>query len=335
MTYVMEITKKEWDDRVCAQEHTEFLQSYAWGEFQRALGRTVIRRSKTQFFFSAVRMKLPLWFSYWYVPRGPYLTCKNISAWISAVNELARSKGGVFLRFEPVYIDGEEKEIFQEVENIAGRGRVRQTKDIQPKVVWIVDLSKNTEQLLSDMHPKTRYNIRLAERKGVSIACAHTKEEVLRACEIFLRLAKKTSNRHEFRLHPERYYRVMAEVLGGDDFFIYTARLEDTDIAAALVIRFGDTATYLHGGSDEMYRDTMAPHLLHWEVMKDMKAQGVRWYDMGGVSESSDPRHPLVGITRFKHGFGGDVRRYAGTYDLIFHTSLYTLYRLMRRVRRG
>lgn len=327
----MEITKKEWDTHVHAQEHAEFLQSYAWGEFQRALGRTVIRKSEAQFFFSAVQMKLPLGFSYWYIPRGPYLIGKNISVWYEVVKNMARTKGVVFLRFEPISMDGQEKEMFQELERVTGRGCVKQTKDIQPKTVWIIDLSKTTDQLLSSMHSKTRYNIRLAERKGVSIAHAQTKEDVLRACEVFLALARKTSNRHEFRLHPEKYYRTMVEILGGDDLSIYTAQVEGRDVAAALIIRFGDTATYLHGGSDETYRDTMAPHLLHWEIMKDIKAQGVRWYDMGGISEGSDPRHPWAGITRFKQGFGGSVRRYAGTYDLIFQAPLYTLYGWLRK----
>ncbi|MBI2645055.1 peptidoglycan bridge formation glycyltransferase FemA/FemB family protein [Candidatus Uhrbacteria bacterium] len=331
----MEITKKEWNMRATACEHTEFLQSYEWGEFQHALGRTVVREYEKEFFFSAVRMEFPFGFSYWYIPRGLVLTQKNISAWVAAVRSMAQ--GAVFLRFEPICSGGEEKEVFQELEELFGKRWVRQTKDIQPKTVWIVDVSKSTDQLLSDMHSKTRYNIRLAQRKGVTVSCTETKEDRIRACETFLTLAKKTSHRREFRLHPDEYYRTMVRSMEGGEvqLSIYTAQIGGKNIAAALIIRFGDTATYIHGGSDGVYRENMAPHFLHWKIMEEMKKKGIHWYDMGGIDGSGDPHHPWAGITRFKQGFDGSMREYSGTFDLIFRLSLYTLYKWFRAIRRG
>jgi len=336
----MEITKQEWNTHASAQEHAEFLQSYEWGEFQHALNRRVLRITTPQIFFSAIRMSLPFGLSYIYIPRGPVLTQENVSAWNAAVQEIAKKECAVFVRFEPV----------GEYVGMTGFN-VKETLPIQPKTTWIVDISKTEPELLTDMHAKTRYNIRLAERKGISVSCAATQEEKVYAGEVFLRLAAKTSQRHEFRLHPQEYYRTMVRILGEgerhvipsetrnpDDtnikLYIFTAQYQEKDIAAALVIRFGDTATYVHGGSDEDYKEVMAPHALHWKIMQDMKAKGARWYDMGGIDLSGDPQHPWAGITRFKQGFGGYIRNYPGAYDLIFKKGHYTLYKWLRMVRR-
>ncbi len=330
----MEITKKEWNERVRIQEHTEFLQSYEWGEFQRALGRTVIRIYNPQFLFSAIRSELPLGFSYLYIPRGPLLTRENISAWHTTVKDMMQTSRAVFLRLEPVLVGTEQEKnnLLQEFEKNMGKERVIETRSIQPKDTWIIDLSKNTDRLLAEMHSKTRYNIRLAERRKVSVTCTYAKQDIARACDIFLKLARKTSHRQEFRLHPEKYYKVMSKALEGDTkFFVYIAQVGGKDIAAALVIRFGDTATYLHGGSDERYKDSMAPHALQWKIMQDMKENGARWYDMGGVDLGGDLYHPWAGITRFKQGFGGGDRHYVGTYDLISCKGIYTLYEWLRK----
>jgi lipid II:glycine glycyltransferase (peptidoglycan interpeptide bridge formation enzyme) len=328
----MEISKKEWNARGARQEHAEFLQSYEWGEFQQALGRKVVREYTPQFFFSAIRMMLPLNFSYLYIPRGPVLTQENMSAWHTAVEKIAKEENVLFVRFEPVC--GEVDRIFQ-LPDIKG------TFSIQPKAVWRIDLFKDTGRLFENIHAKTRYNIRLAERKGVSIACAYTQEDCMRACETFLTLAKKTSRRHEFRLHPREYYTAMIRVFGENQqeekiarLCIYTAEYATRIIAAALVIRFGDTAAYVHGGSDERYREVMAPHMLHWRIMQDMKAQGIHWYDMGGIDLSGDSARSWAGITRFKQGFGGNAYEYAGAYDLIFKKVHYTLYEWLRKIKR-
>lgn len=336
----MEITREEWDARASAQEHAEFLQSHAWGEFQRVLGRDIIRVWEAQFFFSAIRMKLPLGLSYLYVPRGPVCTGGDTGAWYQALWNMAQEKRAAFIRFEPIFLGTDDMQkkwmhILKELETVAGKGRVKEVIPIQPKTIWIVDLSKNIEELLAGMHTKTRYNIRLAERKGVAIFRADTKEAHKTACEVFLRLAHTTAQRHEFRLHSDGYYRTMTRVLGEEgQFFIYTARYKGKDITAGLVMTYGDTAAYLHSGSDDAYREVMAPHLLHWKIIQDMKARGIRWYDMGGIHESAAPHHPWAGITRFKQGFGGTMRQYSGTYDLIFSKPCYILYEWLRKIRR-
>ena len=122
------------------------------------------------------------------------------------------------------------------------------------------------------MHPKTRYNIRLAERHGVSVEKVDLSEENF---EMFLKLLIKTSKRDKFSTHPKKYYKKMIETLGGSEndahIALFVAKYKNKPLAAELVMFFGETATYLHGASSEEERGVMAPYAIHWEIIKEVK----------------------------------------------------------------
>jgi lipid II:glycine glycyltransferase (peptidoglycan interpeptide bridge formation enzyme) len=297
-----------------------FLQSWEWGEVQRALGFDVLRFRSGSGLAQVLRRPLPLGKSYWYCPRGPLGELD--------LRELARESGiakGSFLRFEPLEAPSKQK-----------LTAVKKCLPVQPERTIIVDLRNDEATLLARMREKTRYNVRLAERKGVRVYRATTVD-----IDAFLELMRETAGRDGFRAHPAGHYRTTLEMLAGEmapgprpTASLWFAEHDGRILAANLMISFGDTVTYLHGASSRLRREVMAPYLLHWTIMREAKAHGLGNYDFWGVApEDAGPKHPWAGISRFKRGFGGEEVEYPGTFDLPLDRFWYTLYSLARRAR--
>jgi len=314
-----------WDLEVLRKDGG-FLQSWEWGEFQRKAGSEVVRvrDEASGAMAQLVRRGLPLGKRYWYCPRGPLGSMPDLLK----VPEIAR---GVFLRFEPPKADP----------SIAlGMTAWEKAADVQPGQTLVVDLTQDQEALLSAMHEKWRYNIRLAERKGVRVYVAGADDAS--ALDVFWDLLNETTERDRFRAHGKEYYRLMLETLSGDPATdgkarpvarLVFAEHDGKVLAANLMLYFGTTATYLHGASSRERREVMAPHLLHWTAMTQAKTWGYAAYDFWGVAPEGAEKHPWSGITRFKRGFGGKYVSYPGTYDLPIDRFWYTVYRLVRRAR--
>jgi lipid II:glycine glycyltransferase (peptidoglycan interpeptide bridge formation enzyme) len=110
--------------------------------------------------------------------------------------------------------------------------------------------------------------------------------------------------------------------------------LNNDIIAANLMVFYGDTATYLHGASNYAFRALMAPNLLQWNLIQEAKKRGFKYYDFHGIAPNENPKHPWAGVTRFKKGFGGEIANYPGTYDFIYETGWYKIYKLFRKINR-
>lgn len=223
------------------------------------------------------------------------------------------------------------------------RQGIVQTASIQPADTWVVDISQPWDALLASMHPKTRYNYRVAHRDGVRIQMATSPSDsgFEKTVRDFIAMLSFTATRHTFRLHPKDYYREMITFFmqnndrgeTGVSLRLYTAYTSTTPIAAIMVLYFGKTATFLHGGSDYQYRDFMAPYALHIQAMKDAADLGLHSYDMGGIAHSDDSHDPWQGMTRFKKGFSGNQLHYPGTFDIVFRRFRYSAYSAMRNIR--
>jgi lipid II:glycine glycyltransferase (peptidoglycan interpeptide bridge formation enzyme) len=242
------------------------------------------------------------------------------------IKKIAAKAKVIFLRIEPRKID---------IRNT--KYQIRNTIDIQPSKTIMLDLSKSEEVLLATMHQKTRYNIRLAEKKGVTINNSPLErgaEPGEAGCvkvdgfEDFWRLMEKTSGRDGFTSHQKDYYEKLLQT-APEKFKLFTAVYQDKIIAAGIFSFFGDTTTYLFGASDNEQRGVMAPYLLQWEIIKKAKAAGCKYYDFFGVDEKKWP-----GVTRFKHGFSGEEIKYPGTFDVIFNKPSYQIYKILRTTRR-
>lgn len=289
-----------------------FLQSWEWGEFQKAVGESV-RREEVNEAGEVVGVaqwldrKLPMFGSYAFCPKGPI-----------GKNSLEGHGQQVFLRIEP-----EDKILIQQTQK---------SIDVNPAHTFISHLSAEEDMLLANMHQKTRYNIRVAKKHGVEIDLS------VRDFDSVWRLFEQTSSRGQFRLHAKPYYQKMIACLqeGACQAFLATASHGGKVIASNIMIDFGDTRTYLHGASSNEDRNLMGPYLLHWELMRQAKEKGLSHYDWWGVApQGAPPDHPWAGISRFKRGFGGEEVGSLGTHDKVLKRLPYYVYQLARRVRRS
>ncbi|MCF7795411.1 aminoacyltransferase [Patescibacteria group bacterium] len=270
-------------------------------------------------------------FKYYYLPRGPVLDKKYnekkelkaevLDFFFFELKEKIINKKTLFIRFEPNFniLDKDRNTIYN-----LNSFNIKRSLDIQPSKTRILDLENSEEELLKDMHSKTRYNIRLAKRKEVEILGAKDEKDF----ETFINLLKTTGERNKFSLHQEKHYRKLYEN-GKDKVKIYFAKHGDDIIAGAMFSFFGDTVTYLHGASANKKRNLMAPHLLQWQTILKAKNKGFKYYDFGGIDEKKWP-----GVTRFKVGFGGREYEFAGTYDLVLKPLSYYIYSVVRKIRR-
>ncbi len=311
-------------------QETELLQSENWLAFQEATGKDVVGFSGDGFSANGIIHPLPIVGRYLYIPRGPVGEISNFQFPISKLIEEAEKRKMRWIRIEPT-----DDAVLESIRQAAGKKIVKAPHDMQPRETLIVDISRSEEKLFAAMKPKTRYNIRLAEKKGVKVFA--TREE--RYERAFLDLMRRTADRKEITPHPRSYYEKFLTVFPEEMCRLFVAEYDGEVLAANLLMIYGTTATYLHGGSDDAHRDVMAPYLLQWEQMKHAKAQGCTRYDFGGIrTQPTTYNLPTAnswdGITRFKTGFSPQTAPvvFPGTYDIILDPRAYSLYGYLRHL---
>lgn len=335
-----ETEKQVVNDFIGSFTKSQFLQSWPWGEFQKGLDRKIWRLGvfdNSNLLGSAlvISHELPVGKSYLYCPRGPVVDTKlsvekRKEVWSVLLEEIisrAKKQGAMFVKIEPP-IEQAERQVFDDVTK---QFSMRQVAFVQPQDSWYLDLAKSEEELLREMHQKTRYNIRLAERKGVNVRPTDGEWDFQK----FWQLNVMTGQRDAFRSHSREYYYQMFKILKDSNILkLFVAEYNDQIIAVNYVIFFGDTVTYVHGASANKYRNVMAPHLLQWRQIQKAKELSFKYYDFWGVApDKATDNHPWMGITRFKKSFGGQGIAYVGAYDLILDMMWYKLYKLAQRIR--
>ncbi|MBT6253907.1 peptidoglycan bridge formation glycyltransferase FemA/FemB family protein [Candidatus Uhrbacteria bacterium] len=316
-------SKKDWNEFVQdnGPRSGSFLQSWEWGELQRGLGNEVLRYDSGDARAQLIEMRLPAGQQYHYIPRGPIGTSPQACLYFTKliVDEIGRD---LFIRVD----------LARTLSAAEARLKILEVKDVQPATTLITDLSVGEAQLFEKMHSKTRYNIRLAEKKGVEI-----KIDAKDALNVFVNLVTETSARHGIRSHKRSHYEAILEYLDGSDdsprAFIATAFHDGDTLAAAMCIDWNGTRTYLHGASSDLKKNLMSPHLLHWKLIDDAKRNGIRSYDWWGIAPEGVDEHPLRGVTRFKKGFGGEIVTSPGTIDVVLKPMMYTLYNFAKKFR--
>jgi lipid II:glycine glycyltransferase (peptidoglycan interpeptide bridge formation enzyme) len=203
---------------------------------------------------------------------------------------------------------------------------------LQEPNTLVLDLHPTEEEMLSAMHPKTRYNIRLAEKRGVQVRWSTSDDDHVQ----YLNLQKDTFSRQGIRLHPDRYYEVMFKALreaGTGELAV--AELDGQPLAINLLVWSAQTAVFNHGGSSNDHKDVMAPYLLQWASIKRAKERGMNDYDFRGIAPANAPDHKLAGVTRFKLGFGGRRVVYPGALNAILDRPWWGMYRMAKKIRGG
>ena len=311
----------------------DFLQSEDWLRFQEVAGYEVVRMTDDGFTVAGIVYSLPIAGKYLYTPRFPWSEIPNTKYQIQRLLDSARSHGCGWIRIEPGDTTMRDEALRFVREN--GAKATRAPHDMQPKETFVVDIGKSEEELLAGMKPKVRYNVRLAEKKGVRVF--RTTDEKYR--KIFVDLVTRTADRKGIMPHPRSYYETMLATLLGDTATLFVAEHEGDILGINLVIFFGDTAIYLHGGSADVKREYMAPFLLQWEAIREARRLGCVRYDFGGVRMGQESRNSgsdsWAGITRFKVGFSPTTAPtvFPGCYDIVLSPTRYFLYRFFSAVR--
>jgi lipid II:glycine glycyltransferase (peptidoglycan interpeptide bridge formation enzyme) len=350
--------KDQYNRFVAGSQSGSFLQSWEWGGWQEALGRKIFRYwilddiGERTASIQLIKMPLPFGRYYLYSPYGPVASGQwtvDSGQWLQ---ELQRKfKDAIFIRIEP-----------KSNSQLATRNsQLVKSNNIQPGKTLLIDLSKSEDQLLAEMHHKTRYNIKVAQKHGVEI-----KDEFdisvghgLFASEA-VELIANTAARQGFKGYGADYYNKLidffvihnktsalaeekdswqsAKALATADavknradlkLHIYKAIYQNKILASAIMVDFGKTRTFLFGGSAEENKNVMAPYLLHWQAMLDARARGMAVYDFWGTETASGE---IPGFVRFKLGFGGQEASYPGAYDVIISKPLYKAYSWLRLV---
>src|SRR5256885_580447 len=240
---------------------------------------------------------------------------------IRLAERFARAGRGIGLGVEPNDGVGDQWPAFFE-----GRGFVRE-EPVRPPATQLLRIDREPEALKAGFKPKTRYNLNLAERKGVTVSGS-------RDVTTFARLAAETAKRQGIHLPGAAYYQAAIDLFSPrDEVRLYLAQHEGDTLGGIMVFRFGKTAYYLFGGSIEHKRELMPNYLLHWQAMIDFRALGCDTYDWWGIPEEPAPDHPWFGLYRFKTGFGGETVRYIGLYQRVLRPGPFKLERRLQQLK--
>jgi lipid II:glycine glycyltransferase (peptidoglycan interpeptide bridge formation enzyme) len=340
----------EWDDFIVKNSlYSPLTQSFEWGEILKKESKEVERLGvyENDVLVAVALVVYSLVFGkikYAFCPKGPVV--KNQESGIKnqefgkiegevykVLSSYLKNKNCVFFRIEPELLT---------LQAISYKlSPSKKTIDIEPRATLFLDLKKTTEELLTGMHQKTRYNIKLAEKKGLEII------EKKDAVE-FISLLKQTGERDNFRLHEDVHYeKIIASPLSKQLMVYFEGKL----IAGGVFIGYGNTFTYLYGASNYEFRSTMAPYLIQWKAIQLGKSLGYSFYDFYGVAPQVeiknteplnfpaaeyvyDEHHKHSGFTRFKLGFGGVVEQNVGTWDTVLKPMVYRVYEVVRKIRR-
>ena len=285
------------------------LQSWEWGEFREKTGNEIIRFPNYQLTLH----KIPLTkYKIGALIKGPAPTQKMLNE----LKKLAKEENLIFIKLEPnVPKDERLKKLLKDNGAVSGKTL------FTPTTFWI-DLTPKEEDLLKSFKSKTRYNIRLAQKKGVEVVEDNSKK----AFEKYIELTKKTVERQGFYAHTEKYHRLMWEILHPPGIArLLVAKYKKEIIAAWIVFVWHDFLYYPYGASSDKYKNIMASNLIMWEAVRYGKSLGLKTFDLWG-------REPGKGFTRFKEGYNPKVVEFLGTWDLIT-SPLYYPYRLAEVLR--
>ena len=324
-----------WDELVVATPGGHVLQSWAWGELKTRFGWRVQRLAVDGALAQVLFRSLPGGLgTIAYVPKGPladYRDVPSLRALLDAILPLARKQRALCLKIEP---DLEDDPAL--TEQLQALGFRPSPQVIQPRRTILVDLTPDPEELLRRMKQKTRYNIRLAARKGVTVRAGSEAD-----LASFYELMVTTAQRDGFGIHTRAYYEAAHQLfVPAGQGRLLLAEYEGQLLAGLVVLGMGGcgrggTACYMYGASSDEHRNLMPTYALQWEAMLWAKEQGCQDYDLWGVPDEDEAtleagftqrNDGLWGVYRFKRGFGGRLVRTAGAWDLVYAPLRYRLY---------
>ncbi len=331
--------REAWDRALLGLPNPHVLQGWAWGAFKARHGwqasRLLFEHGREPVAAASVlRRRLPrLPISILYVPKGPSLdwTDGELAARVLAELEgLARKKRALFVKIDPdVYYPDDAPAFSPRPANapdvahrLEARGWRFSGDQIQFRNTALLDLRRPEDDLLADMKSKTRYNVRLAGRRGVEIRGGNEAD-----LETFHRLYAETAGRQGFAIRPPGYYHDAWEsFLEAGAAHLLLAETQGETVAGLILFTFGPTAWYMYGASSDRHRRDQPNYLLQWEAIRRAKAAGCTLYDLWGAPDELVESDPMWGVYRFKEGLGAQLARGLGAWDFPASRVGYWLY---------
>ena len=354
-----------WNSLISSLSSPHFLQTYEWGQVKAKYGWSPLYAvwdadgqwkvesdpNLLSTFHSPVAATLILKrqiirngfaarLSVLYSPKGPLLDWTNEPLRNRVLNDLqsfAKKQGAIFLKCDPDVVLGtgvpkSEEDVPENsgqavMSELKRRGWEYSSDQIQFRNTVLIDLNPSEEEMLARMKQKTRYNIRLAEKKGVALRVG-----TLGDLGMLYKMYAETSVRDSFVIRDEGYYKTVWELfmLGEQSSMPFAepliAEVDGEPVAAIFVFYFARRAYYVYGMSRSVHREKMPTYLLQWEAMKRAKAKGCTVYDLWGAPEAFDESDSMWGVYRFKEGLGGQVVRTLGAYDFAPSPLWYKMY---------
>ncbi|KJS19458.1 MAG: methicillin resistance protein [Clostridiaceae bacterium BRH_c20a] len=309
------------------------LQSYEWGEIKAKTGWKPLRllieeNGKPIAAISVLKRIIPgLKKAIFYAPRGPVFDIENKEVFgflLAEVEKLAKDHNAIFLKIDPdIPADNKEFKQLLLTKGFRSAEKGDRFEGVQPKYVFRLDITPDEETLLANMHTKTRYNIRLAERKGVTINTECPKSDL----KDFYHILQETCERDNFLVRSYGYFEDMWDYLVERGYAkLFMAEHEGRYIAGTLAFIFGEKAWYIYGASSNSYRNVMPNYLIQWTMIQWAKEKGCTLYDFRGVPGNLTEDNPLYGLFKFKKGFNGVYSEFIGEFDLVYSPFYYWLW---------
>lgn len=336
MRFVTEETKGEYTKFLEDHERCNFQQSLEWGNVKTNwIKEVVLAENENKEIIGSVCVwirKMPIFGNMMYASRGPVCDIHNkevLEQLTEGVKELGKKYNAFVFRMEPD-IEKNDQEFRNIVEQLGYKikDNAKDFKDeIQPRFVFRLNIKDKTEdEILQNCHSKTRYNIRLAKRKGVVV-----KEGTRDDLKDFHKIMIETGSRDGFIIRSLEYFEKMYDELAPNHMKLLMAYYEDKPISGIIPIMYGNKTWYLYGASSNAHRNLMPNYLLQWEMIKEAIRNKNDVYDFRGVSGVVDENHPQYGLYRFKKGFGADFTEFIGEVYLPFKPMTYKLYKLAEK----
>lgn len=325
----MQLTRDEWDEFIKGHSRVHLLQSGAWGELKRSFGWYPVRVQNgvagAQILFRSLAAGLTIG----YIPKGPVGCSEQL---LDEIDQVCLKNKAIFLKVEPdSFVSDDFANAFKKTGWVS-------SEPVQPQTTSLVSLVETEEEILAEMKQKTRYNIRLAEKKGVVV---RPSDDI----DSFYCLVKETGGRDSFGIHVKAYYQKVYDLFHpSGNCELLMAFYNEKPLAGLFVCRQGQSAYYMYGASSNDERNRMPAYLIQWAAIKWAKEKGCVSYDLWGVPDMPEENleeaflekqshEGLWGVYRFKRGFGGSIVHFSGAYDRVYRRGLYRLYKLVMQIK--
>lgn len=296
---------------------TSFFQTDAWASFKQNSGWQPRRVGE----HLALRKALPLGLSLEYWPEISFSA--EVLQQVSV--ECSRAAPDVFTRFE--FLEKWSLESEQKLHSLDLR---KSFEEVQPEYRQWITLDKSEDELLAEMKPKGRYNIKIADKSNLHVSFSTDRSAV----QQFFKLYQETSTRNHFQGRGINYFVNLVKLLAKENVGeVLVISKDGVAISAGIFLYWSGMGSYLYGASGGD-RSLMAPYLMHWAAIKRSKEKGCRIYDLLAIAPPDQPDHSYANLTRFKTQFGGESVLLLGSWDFIRKPFWYTIYQFVERRRR-